>query len=381
MTPPQVGEGPEGPGPELSFGEGRISGVLSVVLAALSLGAVLCFRFPALLTTPELRAVYPMELVRGLLFACLLLSLGLGLLSALLARRLLLPAIGIGLAGAAVLLGGAWVEVAGPVPRSPHLGLDWFVLDLLVLALLFVPLERWLPRRPRQRVFRVGWPTDLAHFAASHLGVQAIALLALAPAALWLRLAPSGGWQDRVAAQPVALQLAAIVGLADAVQYGVHRAFHRVPRLWRFHAIHHSSRELDWLAGSRLHLVDILATRAAVLLVLEVAGFAPGALTAYLVFVSFHAVWIHANLRSRLPGLRHLIVTPQFHHWHHAQEAEGLDVNFAVHLPVIDRIFGTHRLPGERWPAATGIEGDPVPDGWLQQLAWPFTRGGPSGAG
>ncbi len=65
---------------------------------------------------------------------------------------------------------------------------------------------------------------------------------------------------------------------ADLVQYGVHRAFHRVPALWRFHAIHHSIREMDWLAGSRLHFVDVVVTRALVVLPAFTLGFSEPAL-------------------------------------------------------------------------------------------------------
>ena len=228
----------------------------------LSLFAVLCFRFPELLTTPELRAVYPMALVRAALFAALVLALGLGALSVLLGERRHLGWGGTACAGAAIALGGPWIE-SGPVDPSPHLGLDWFVLDLLVLALVFVPLERAFALVRAQRILRFGWRTDLAHFFVSHLLVQVLALLTLAPAALLVR-------RDRLAAAPglgrrhsrLLLQFVAALAIADLFQYGVHRAFHAVPWLWRFHAIHHSSREMDWLAGSRLHLFDVVVTRA-----------------------------------------------------------------------------------------------------------------------
>ena len=61
--------------------------------------------------------------------------------------------------------------------------------------------------------------------------------------------------------------------LADLFAYASHRLFHVVPLLWRFHAIHHSSEHLDWLASSRLHLVDIVATRAVAFVPLYVMGF------------------------------------------------------------------------------------------------------------
>ena len=355
--------------PELRLGDGRLSGALGVALGALSLFAVLCFRFPELLTTPELREVYPMDLVRGALFTALSLGLAAGALAVLLGRRWLGLA-GLALGSLATLLGGAWVEER-PVAPSLHLGLDWFVLDLLALALVFVPLERAFALVRAQRVLRSGWRTDLAHFFASHLLVQALALLTIAPAQLLFAGLVSPRFQAAVAAQPLALQVLQAVVLADVFQYAVHRAFHAVPWLWPFHAVHHSSTEMDWLAGSRLHLVDVVVTRATSFVPLFVMGFAEPALVAYLVFVSFQAVFLHANVRFRFGALRWVLATPEFHHWHHA--VAPVDKNFAVHLPWIDRLFGTAWLPGG-FPPRYGLAGDPVPEGWWRQLAWPFRR-------
>ena len=92
----------------------------------------------------------------------------------------------------------------------------------------------------------------------------------------------------------------AILFVADLTQYWVHRAFHRVPWLWRFHRIHHSAETMDWLAGSRLHLVDIAVTRGLSYVPVYVLGFAEAPLFAYVVFVSIQATFIHANLRFEL---------------------------------------------------------------------------------
>ena len=93
-----------------------------------------------------------------------------------------------------------------------------------------------------------------------------------------------------------------------------------------------------------------------------------------LVFVSFHAVFIHANVRFRFGPLEQLLATPRVHHWHHA--VTPVDVNFAVHLPVLDRVFGTQHLPPrEQWPQPYGIGGHPVPEGWWSQLIWPLRNG------
>ncbi len=358
------------PAREFAFGDGRLSGALSLGLGVLSLFAVLCFRFPELLTTPELRAIYPIAWVRAALFSALVLALGLGALSVLLGERRRLGFGGTASAGAAIALGGPWLE-SGPVAASAHLGLDWFVLDLLVLALLFVPLERAFARVRAQRILRFGWRTDLAHFFVSHLLVQVLALLTLAPATLLFGGSVPAGLQAWVATRPPWLQFGMALVIADLFQYGVHRAFHAVPWLWRFHAIHHSSREMDWLAGSRLHLVDVIVTRAITFMPLFVLGFAPNALMAYLVFVAFQAVALHANLHFRFRGLRWLFATPAFHHWHHA--VTPIDKNFAIHLPMLDRLFGTAYEP-DGFPERYGIGGDPVPEGWGRQLVWPLRR-------
>jgi lathosterol oxidase len=129
---------------------------------------------------------------------------------------------------------------------------------------------------------------------------------------------------------------------------------------------------MDWLAGSRLHLVDIVVTRGLSFVPLYVLGFAPTAVYAYLVFVSFVAVFIHANVRFDLGPLDWLVATPRFHHWHHA--AHPVDKNFAVHLPWIDQLFGTAYLPDRQWPDVYGIDGQPVPEGYWHQLVWPFRQ-------
>ena len=254
-----------------------------------------------------------------------------------------------------------------------HLGLDWFLLNLLAFAVVFVPLERMFALRPAQRVLRAGWSTDLAYFFVNHVGVQLLTFLSLWPATALAALPALEGTARAVSSQPIWIQFIELMVAADLVQYGVHRAFHRVPALWRFHAIHHSIREMDWLAGSRLHLVDVVVTRALVVLPAFALGFSESALYLWLVIIAMQGVLNHVNLRFRLRWIEHLVVTPRFHYWHHA--VRPIDRNFAVHFPWIDRLFGTHHLPTETWPEELGIERHPVPAGFVTQFTWPFGRG------
>jgi sterol desaturase/sphingolipid hydroxylase (fatty acid hydroxylase superfamily) len=358
------------------IGTGWISGVVGVFLGAIGLGGVLVFWFPAWLTTIQFRGTYPLPALRLLLQAVIGLAFACGCLSLWLRRRKVLGLTACALALAAALMGGGRVPVEGTLAARTTLGVDWFLLNLLLTALVFVPLERLFPRLPDQGTFRLGWTTDGLHFLVSHVLVQLVSFLILLPSVAATSLLQPAALQAMVGRQPLALQFLEIVLLADLTQYAVHRAFHRVPLLWRFHSVHHSSRDLDWLAGSRLHLVDVVVTRGLVLLPISWLGFAQPALYAYLLFVSFHAVFIHANVRFRLAGVEPLLVTPRFHHWHHAIEPEARDRNFAVHLPWIDRVFGTAHLPGEAWPSGYGIAGHPLPEGYLGQLVHPLRREG-----
>jgi lathosterol oxidase len=353
------------------FGSGWISGVLSVVLGAMGLGGVLCLLFPEQLTSPELRAIYPVPLMRALIHFVLVSSFVLGLISVVLRRRKILGSAGILLTAVATLLGGADVPIEGTFRARSYLGLDWFLLNLLVLALIFVPMERLFACLKEQGIFRAGWRTDLAHFFVSHLLVQISVFLTLLPAKTFFAWAVDWPFRAWVAAQPAALQFCGILVVSDLSEYWIHRLFHRVPFLWRFHAVHHSCRCMDWLAASRLHLVDVAVTRGLTFVPLFVLGFANGPIFAYLVFVSFHAIFIHANVNFRFGWLSWVIATPRFHHWHHAAQPEAIDKNFAVHLPLIDKVFGTCYLPRNEWPAVYGIEGNPVPESYWQQVIYP----------
>ena len=363
-----------------AFGTGWLSGVVSIALGAVGLAAVLCFHFPSLLTVPELRALYPVPVIRALLHLVLVWSFIAGVISVCLRRRKMLGMTGISLTLVAALLGGSRVPIDGELQSGPFLGLDWFVLNLIAYSAVFVPLERIFARRPEQGVLRKGWRTDLVYFFLSALLVQVTTILTMTPAMTLFAWAASSDIQRVVSSWPFVVQFMAILFLTDFVQYWVHRAFHRVPILWRFHRIHHSADVMDWLAGSRLHLVDVAVTRGLTYVPIYLLGFAEPPLYAYVAFVSVQATFIHANVRFRFGLLRWVLATPQFHHWHHGAEPEAVDKNFAVHLPLLDRLFGTCYLPGDRWPTSYGLaDGATIPPGYVRQLVDPFVgvRPGP----
>jgi lathosterol oxidase len=164
------------------FGYGWISGVLSVVLGGIGLGAVICFHFPSLFTMPELRRLYPQAYVRATLHLVLVASFLLGTLSICLRHNKALGLAGIALTLIAALLGGSQVPVGDGGGKGPFLGLDWFLLNLILYSAVYVPLERIFARRPEQPIFRRGWRTDMTYFFVNTLAIQLTSLLTLQPA-------------------------------------------------------------------------------------------------------------------------------------------------------------------------------------------------------
>ncbi len=353
-------------------GHGWLSGVLAVVCAVLALGAVLCLTFPHWLTLDDLRARYPLRWVRGAVQVVLALAFALGVLSVCLRRNKALGLAALALTLLALLLGGAEARPRTAADSPFGLGLDWFLLNVIGYSLVFVPLERLYARRPEQPIFRAEWRTDLVYFMVSALLVQATTFLTLTPATLLVAPVRSDVLTAEVASLPLLVQVAAILLLVDFVQYWVHRAFHRVPWLWRFHAVHHSATTMDWLAGSRLHLVDVLVTRGATYVPIYLLGFSLPAFAVYLALVVVQATFIHANVRWELPVLGRCVVTPRFHHWHHSNAPQAIDKNFAVHTPLWDWLFGTRYLPAV-FPPSYGLGPGPrVPAGWWRQFVYGF---------
>ena len=353
---------------------GKRAGVTSGLLGAIAVLGEFCFLFPDLLVFHDTLVFYQQHLdaVRALLLIVIAGAFLLGVTSVVLLRSKVYGLTGIALASIAMLLGGSKAEPLTHGRRPVSAGLDYFLLELLLLGALFIPMERlWMLRD--QKIFRTGWQTDLKHFFASHAGVQLISFATMIPVQVLFAWAVKLDFQRFVRAQPVWLQFFEILLVADTVSYWVHRAFHKIPWLWKFHAIHHSSLQMDWLAGSRSHIVDTFVNRLLGFVPIFLLGFSPSALYAYLVFVSFHAVYIHANVNHRWPVIRWIFATPEFHHWHHTSDEEGIDKNFAVFLSFLDVVFRTAHLPSY-WPKRYGTTKFQPPETYLGQLAYPFQK-------
>ncbi len=255
-------------------------------------------------------------------------------------------------------------------------------IALLVLSCIFWLLELLFaanPAQPRLRN-RLGLGTDLIYWFMTPLFARAIArfgvgvILVLVyrqtPTELQAMLASR---DTLLARQGLPLQALEMVVLGDFIGYWLHRSFHG-RGLWPFHAVHHSSVHLDWLSSVRLHPVNDWLTRWVQASVLVVLGFSPLAVAAYVPFLSFYALLLHANVSWDFGPLRTVLASPRFHRWHHTSEAEGLNRNFAGFLPVFDILFGTWYLPRDVLPQHFGLDNETMPEGFFAQMLYPFRR-------
>jgi sterol desaturase/sphingolipid hydroxylase (fatty acid hydroxylase superfamily) len=177
-----------------------------------------------------------------------------------------------------------------------------------------------------------------------------------------------------ISRQPSWLQAIEVLLFGDLVGYWIHRLFHRRP-LWPFHAIHHSSTQLDWLSSVRLHPLNDTIVRLLQTVPFVVLGFTPKVLAGYVPFLTLYAILLHANLRWTLGPFKYAIASPTFHRWHHTSEAEGLDKNFGGLFAFYDLLFGTFYMPPGRRPERFGVRNEAIPAGMLAQLVYPFRRG------
>jgi sterol desaturase/sphingolipid hydroxylase (fatty acid hydroxylase superfamily) len=242
---------------------------------------------------------------------------------------------------------------------------------LLWLALIFVPLEWARPMWPQQLRLRKGLGTDLAFFAGQHLLFGAAVAWLITRAFVLL---PDAEWLAAVhgvfASQPMVLQALEVLVLGDLAMYWGHRLQHHNAFLWRFHAIHHTSEHLDFIAAHREHPLDGLYTQIWMNLPAVLLGFSFEGMLGLVAFRGLWATFIHSNVKLPLGPLAMLFGSPEHHHLHHLRRRDiG---NYANLAPWIDWLFGTYRH-ADGTATELGLD-TPAPRGYLGLLVYPFRR-------
>lgn len=269
--------------------------------------------------------------------------------------------------GSYPLIMAAVIAAVGVAPDAPAF-LLWLSMTAALGLSAVALLERFFPYDKRWQGSDVDLPADIVH-AIVNLMVMHAAVLAF----VWLRGA--SGWQGIW--WPSDWPFIAQVFLAgmplDVSLYAVHRLSHRYEFLWRLHSIHHSSRRLYWLNGKRRHPLHAAMMAGPGLLVLGLLGTPALVVGGWFAILAVHLAFQHANLNYRLGPFRHVLGVAQLHRWHHRQRYGDSQVNFGEFWLVWDHLFGTYFEPKDSL-GAIGVEGDPVPHGYTQQLVYPFRK-------
>ena len=247
--------------------------------------------------------------------------------------------------------------------------LSW-VTFTAIFGAIFIPAEALLAFTP-QRFFRRRLGNDTMHwFVTTALSAQGMGWVSgIGVGLLAIALHPLG-LAGHIVRQPAALQFAEALVLTYLVVYWIHRAMHKYNFLWRFHVIHHSAGEVNWMTAARFHPLDVVIQRGAAVTVVYAMGFSSAALSVYVLYEAFQSIWVHANFDVRIGPIKWLIANPEFHHWHHANDPAVYNKNFCE-WPLMDLLFGTAYMPRGKRPAGYGVP-QQVPESYVGQLLAPL---------
>ena len=208
-----------------------------------------------------------------------------------------------------------------------------------------------------------------------------VVLVPLVLLGLWLglRIGPSlfDGFGP-LARQPQVLIVIEAVVLTDLSAYWIHRLFHLVPFLWRFHSIHHSATEIRWSTTGRVHPINEIVNYIGAVIPCFLIGLPLGTVLAAFPIMVMYAVAAHTKWNPSFGPLKKVMASPRFHRWHHTLSHEGGNQNFANVFSFWDRVFGTYYLPEGRVAEKFGLDHPDVPITYLGQLLYPFRRRAPA---
>jgi len=243
---------------------------------------------------------------------------------------------------------------------------------LAVLIVIFVPLERCLTLNVRQKILRDGWTSDLIHYFVNTFVLQVGIVFLIISVYLPLRDLIPVAIRLEIFQLPAFVQLLLIMLIAEMGYYSAHRLMHVVPFLWRFHRVHHSSHQLDWLATARFHPLDLMITWSITTLPIILLGFSAK------VFAVFQMIWLfqnylaHSNIKWKIPIISRVLLTPQVHHWHHSADPNIYNTNFAGQLMFMDHLFGTYYHSKNETPQQYGPNKTEAAS-YIKDLIQPFS--------
>jgi sterol desaturase/sphingolipid hydroxylase (fatty acid hydroxylase superfamily) len=249
---------------------------------------------------------------------------------------------------------------------------------LLICATIFTALAQLTPHDRAQPIVRKDAWLDAFYWLIGP-AVYASISSAIVVAGFWLIFAGdvdaivhyAAHGADWAQSMPLWMQMILVLIISDIYMYWCHRLFHG-NALWRFHAIHHSAEDLDWLHGVRFHPVNYIPHAIVSSALMMWIGFAPAALLALGPFNYLYSCMVHANLNWTFGPFKYVFASPVFHRWHHTGPDEGGSSNFAPTFPLLDVIFGTFYMPEGVRPGKTGLVEQDLPPRLGAHLLYPF---------
>jgi sterol desaturase/sphingolipid hydroxylase (fatty acid hydroxylase superfamily) len=251
-----------------------------------------------------------------------------------------------------------------------------------VLTVVFGVIERLWPSIPGQPQWRRDKWLDSLYWFFTPMVNQGLVVIAAAIVVLpfYLLLGRSLDINSILAGygpitkMPLWIQGLIVIFLGDFFGYWTHRLNHRIPKLWNFHAIHHSAETIDWLSSVRIHPGNDVFSKGLQSIPILLLGFSPIAVELYTPVLFAYIAFVHANVPWSYGPLRYVIVSPAYHRWHHAVDRKAYGKNYAGLFPIYDLIFGTFYLPKGEQPLEFGIEGETMTTNFVGQMLYPFQR-------
>lgn len=247
--------------------------------------------------------------------------------------------------------------------------MTWQILAPAIIvggAIVIIIAERRWPY-DRQKLLRDGLALDLIGYALVQSFVLGFVIRGLVG---WIDHATGASSHGLVGDWPFAAQVLLFVVTHDLYIYWFHRLQHSIPLLWRVHEAHHSAKQIDWIAGSRSHALEIVINQTIELGAMVLLGAGPDVILCKGAISIVWGMWIHANVDVHTGRLQSFVNGPEMHRWHHAIDFEPPGRNFATKFAVWDFVFGTATRPTTK-PSGYGLA-EPFPRGFLRQQAHAF---------
>lgn len=247
----------------------------------------------------------------------------------------------------------------------------WVFISVLAGLALMIIMELMMPAREAWKPRWKDVKTDLKFLVFVHLAFAEV-LAATVASLLVDRFGTTGCLDVRwIRALSPSVQVALIIVAADFMRYWQHRAMHRVPLLWRLHALHHSVEMLYMLNALRLHPIEVALQYCVFTLPFMLLGMDQKALAFGVVIHATMSSVAHTNIDFRFGVLNRVLSTPALHRWHHSRTPSESNANFSPILCLWDLVLGTYHLPKDAVVKDLGLQNGRYPAGFLAQMKAP----------